>query len=146
MCDPLAGGRTREALTLLTPVPATVALEVAGGAPWRRKALIHSTRRRDAIAIMRGKQPVAIAMFEVLERRPKRAELAMAFTPAARGEVRGICRFAQLTLGRMRQAGLMVFAHVAESNRQGQRIARAAGFVPAGIADRSVWLFKGKGA
>ncbi|MBX3580078.1 MAG: hypothetical protein KF723_22980 [Rhizobiaceae bacterium] len=143
MSDPHAGVRARETLRLVSPVPALVALEVAGSAPWRRKLLIHSTRRRDAIAIMRGETPIAIAMFEMLERRPRRFEIAMAFTPAARAEVRGICRFAQLTLGRMREAGFMVFAHVAESNRPGRRIARAAGFVAAGLADRSIWIFRG---
>src|SRR5690606_11883823 len=115
-------------LTVISPVPPTLALKFAGGRPFMRRVLIHRTRRSEAMALLAGAEPLALVMLD--RQRARRAELAIAFAPAAAAHMRALIRFAQLTLARFAQAGVLVFTRIEPRWRQGGRMARLTGFVP----------------
>lgn len=124
-------------LTIVSPVPPSLALEIAGPVPLVRKILLRQSRG-DAIAILDGEDLVCLAMFLA---RGRRAELACYFGPAARRNMRRLIRFAQLTLTRMSQTGILVFTRVATA--AGERIARATGLKHGGFRDPTIWIWKG---
>lgn len=128
-----------ENLTAISPVPPSLALEFSGGRPLARKVLLAQTRER-AIALVAGGKPLAIAMLQAFAARPHRAELAIWLAPAALGHVRALVRFAQLTLQKLAQTGVMVFARMRTA--AGERLGRMAGFRPGGLADRQIWIWR----
>lgn len=126
-------------LTAVSPVPPSLALEFAGPVALLRKVALHQSRG-DAIAILADGRPVCLAMFE--KKGARRAEIACLFGPAAPKNMARLIRFAQLTLTRMSDAGVLVFTRAA--TRQGERIARATGLRPGRFADPTIWIWKGK--
>jgi hypothetical protein len=129
-------------LTAISPVPPSLALDLAGARPLFRKAFLHQCRVGEAIAIFDGGRPLALAMLD--GRRRRRAELAIAFFPGAEASMLRLVRFAQLTIRRLADASVMVFARVDPSNRQACRMAGLAGFRPAGMRDAAIWIWRGK--
>jgi hypothetical protein len=129
-------------LTAVSPVPPSSALELAGGRPLYRKAFLHQCRIGKAIAIYDGATPLALAMLD--DRRPRRAELCIAFFPGAERRMLELVRFAQLTIRRIADASIMVFARIDPVNRQACRMARLAGFRPGRMRDAAIWIWRGK--
>jgi hypothetical protein len=129
------------ALRLVSPVPPSLALMFAGGRPFMRKVILYQTRRGEAVAILEDDEPVALAMLD--RRRARRAELAIAFAPAARRHMLALVRLAQLTARRFAQNRILTFVHIRPDNMAGMRMAMATGFRPGGFRDRSIWLWRG---
>jgi len=132
-----------ERLGRVSPVPPSLALTFGGVIATYRRAMIHQCRIAQSVAYFAEDEPLALAMID--SRRPRRAELAVAFRPAARRHMRLLIREAQLTLPRFRQAGILVFARIAPENTRGKRMAKLAGFRPGGFRDPAIWLWKGNG-
>jgi hypothetical protein len=127
-------------LSVVSPVPPSLALEFAGGAPFRRKVMIHQTRHFESMAVSAGGTPIVIASLH--RARARRAELAIAFRPAAAAHMRALIRLAQWTLRRLAETGVLVFTRIAPGERQAQRMARLTGFVPGRFADPQIWIWK----
>lgn len=123
----------------ISPVPPTLALRFGGGFPFKRRALLVQTRGH-AIALLWDSEPLCLCMFDVS--RSRRAELGLSFTPAAGAHVRPMIRFAQLTLPRLAQTGVLVWTRI--RSRQGERLAAATGFRPGGFRDPAIWIWKAR--
>ncbi len=128
-------------LRLVSPVPPSLALEFAGGRSLARKVILHQVRQGEAVAILDGDEPVALAMFD--RKRARRAELALSFAPAASRHMLALVRLVQLTATRFAENRILTFVHIRPDNRAGTRMAMLAGFQPGGFRDRTIWLWKG---
>jgi hypothetical protein len=53
-----------------------------------------------------------------------------------------LVRMARLTIGRVVQSGVMVFARVRVSDARAQRMARLTGFEPSKMADPEIWIYR----
>lgn len=127
-------------MEIVSPVPPSLALEFAGGKPFLRKVLVHQVRTAEAVAFLDDGAPVALAMFDRSRRR--RAELALAFAPRASARVRGLAKAAHLTCARLAEDGVLVFTRIAPGNTRAARLALLAGFLPGGMRDPAIWLWK----
>lgn len=130
-----------ERLKRVSPVPPSVALLFGKASGYFRRGTLHQCRIGKAVAFFAGETPVALAMFDT--RRARRAELAIGFMPAARHHMRALIREAQLTLPAIRQSRIVLFARIAPVNKRGRRMARLAGFEPAGFGDPEIWFWRG---
>jgi len=119
-----------------------MALELAGGKSFLRKALVKQCASAQAIAYFAGDEPLALAMIDTP--RARRAELALAFFAGAPAHMRELVRIAQLTLTAIAETGVLVFARVDPGNRQGQRMARLVGLRPGNFRDPALWIFKAR--
>ena len=128
-------------LTAISPVPPSLALDLAGSRSLFRKAFLHQCRIGDAIAIFDGDRPLVLAMLD--GRRRRRAELCLAFFPGAEGSMLRLVRFAQLTIRRLADASVMVFARIDPANGQACRMAELAGFRPGRHRDPAIWIWRG---
>ena len=129
--------------TKLEVKPATVldAMDFAGAKPFLRKILVYQVRKTEAFLILKGGETLALAMF--YKQRARRVEYAMFTKAPASQHMIALVRLAHLTLGKMADAGVMVFAHVRETDGRAQRMARLTGFVPGKMRDRTIWFFRG---
>lgn len=132
------------ALTLLSPVPPSLALEFAGGKPFLRKVFVHQVRNSDSLAMIEDGAPVVLMMLQY--QRARRAELAVAFMPAAARHMRRFIRFAQLTLHEIAQTGILIYVRIAPGSLAGLRMARLIGLTHGKMRDPAIWFWKEKGA
>lgn len=128
-------------LNAVSPVQPSLALELAGGRPLFRKVYLHQCRVGEAIAIFSGDRPLVLAMID--SRRRGRAELALAFFPGSDRQMLRLVRFAQLTIRRIADASIMVFARIDPASSQACRMARLAGFRPGRMRDPAIWIWRG---
>lgn len=126
----------------VTCEPASVfdALEFAGGKAFLRKVLVYSVRKCDAYVMRRGSELLALAMLHQV--RARRVEFAMFVKPAAQKNMVALVRLAHLTLARLQQSGVLVFARVRVSDARAQRMARLVGFSHGNMKDAQIWLFR----
>lgn len=127
-------------LTLISPVPLSLALEFAGGKPFLRKVFIHQVRTSDAFALVEDGDPVVLMMLDY--QRARRAELALAFAPAAARNMRRFIRFAQLTLREIAQTGTLVYVRIDPVSLAGLRMARLIGLTHGKMRDPAIWFWK----
>lgn len=122
--------------------PATVldAMEFAGGRAFLRKILVFQVRKTEAFLVTKQGQHVALAM--LCRHRAKRVEYAMFVKPVAAQNMVGLVRLAHLTLSKLAQDGILVFAHMRGTNTQSCRMARLTGFEPGQMRDASIWFFR----
>jgi hypothetical protein len=123
--------------------PATVldAMDFAGGRAFLRKVLVYQVRHTDATLVLTDETHLALAM--LYRHRAKRVEYAMFVKPEAQRHMVGLVRLAQLTLSKLAQDGILVFAHVRSCDVRAQRMASLTGFVPGRMRDASIWFFRG---
>jgi hypothetical protein len=123
--------------------PATVfdALDFAGGKAFLRKVLVYSVRKCDAYIISKGADPLSLAMLHQV--RARRVEFAMFVKPAAQKNMVAMVRLAHLTLSKLSQSGVLVYARVRISDARAQRMARLTGFMPGNMRNAEIWLFRG---
>jgi hypothetical protein len=124
---------------IVSPAPASATLELAGRSARVRRLVLAQVRTRESACIMRGDQPMLVAMFQ--RHGWRRTEVAMAISPDAAQHMRRILRMAQLTLWQMADARLIV-AHVNPVNPAGQRMAMLIGFTPARLTRPGHWVFR----
>lgn len=127
-------------LTLINPVPPSLALEFAGAKPFQRKVYVHQVRVSDSFALVEDGRPVVLMMLQY--QRARRAELALAFTPAATRNMRRFVRFAQLTLREIAQTGTLVYVRIAPHSKAGLRMARIIGLTHGKMRDPAIWFWK----
>jgi hypothetical protein len=122
--------------------PATFfdALEFAGHRAFLRRALVFQVRNSEAFVVERDGKRLALAMF--WRHRAKRAEFNLIVDPLAQAHMLGLVRLAQLTIGRVMQSGILVFAKVRVSDARARRMAQLVGFEPSRMADASVMIFR----
>jgi hypothetical protein len=125
---------------LLSPAPRTAALDLAGSSAAVRRRLLAQVREADSIALYRGDQAIALAMFDSGKRR-RRVEMAFAVAPIAARYMRQVIRAGQLTLARAGQDRLIVTV-IDPANFQGQRMAVLTGFRRAWTQNASLWVFR----
>jgi hypothetical protein len=118
----------------------TDALEFAGGRRFLRKVLLASVRRMHSLAVLADGALVAIALFQV--RGAGWAEFGMFVNPPAGRRMTGLVRLTHLTLSAMADDGVKLMCRVRESDPRARRMARIAGFEPAMLADRSIWIYR----
>lgn len=123
----------------VSPAPRSAALEVGGRFSRVRAGVLAQVREADSVAIYRGDQVLAVAMFA--RHGWRRAEMALAMSRDAAPHMRRLIRIAQLTLAAMADDRLIV-AHVRPSNRAGQRMAMLAGFRRARLKHAGIWVFE----
>lgn len=119
------------------------AIDFAGGRSFLRKVLLYQVRKAEARLVVANGEPVALVMFHT--RRARMAEFAMVTHPAAARHMLALTRLAHLTLSQMAEKGILVIAHVRESEPRAQRMARLVGFGPGKFQDRTIWTFRRKG-
>lgn len=120
------------------PATATDALEFAGGRSLLRKALLWQVRNFPSEVIELEGEPLALVM---MQHHPKaRVEVSIHFRPGAQAHMRELIKLAQLTIRRLGQDGFMAMAVVRDSNAQGQRMARLAGFRPVSVRTGTLWI------
>lgn len=129
------------AVTAIAPAPWPAMLEMGGRSGFMRRAFILQRAKCDTIAYFAGGELLAVAMFFPVRRRL--VELALAFAPAAARHMRALVRQAHLTLSRIAQTGVLVFARVEVGYARGARLAGLSGFSPGRLRDRQIWLWKG---
>lgn len=107
--------------------------------PRYRRVVLQQIRNDQSIAVWRGDQCLALAMF----RRDgwRRIEMALAIAPAAARHMRFLVRATQLTLRPMAETSLIVAA-IHPDNDRGQRMARLVGFRPARLKSPFLWVFR----
>lgn len=128
------------ALTLISPVPPSLALEFAGGKSFLRKVFVHQVRTSDSFALVEDGEPVVLMMLQY--QRARRAELALAFTPAAARNMRRFIRFAQLTLRDIAQTGTLIYVRIAPGSPAGLRMAQLIGLTHGKMRDPAIWFWK----
>lgn len=124
----------------ISPAPVSAVLECAGPLAWVRKATIAQMFMGDHIALIDGEgRAVAVAFFAPERRR--KLLFALAISRRAAPHMRTVLRFAQLTLAAIADTGVLIVAQIHPENRQGQRMARLAGFrpFPWGSGDKWIW-------
>jgi hypothetical protein len=126
----------------LTLRPATFfdACTFAGTAALRRKALVYQVRNGEAFVVERDGQPLALGMFWF--HRKRRAEFALVVMPGAQQAMVGLVRIAHLTLSRMAESGVLVFALVRVTDARARRMASLVGFGPSRLEDPVVMVFR----
>jgi hypothetical protein len=122
--------------------PATFfdALEFAGSRAFLRKVLVYQVRHAEAFVVENDGAKLALGMF--WKHRAKRAEFALIVAPPAQSNMVALVRMARLTIGRVMQSGVMVFARVRVSDARAQRMARLTGFEPSKMADPEIWIYR----
>lgn len=128
-----------ERLTIHSPVPPSDVLALAGAGTRRAGRLLLQALRADAVSIRIDGAPVALAM--LYRESPRVRELCVAFAPSAGRHMRRLLRLAQLTLPALRQDGGVIVARIRTDNAAGWRMARLAGFRPAGAEGERLWVF-----
>jgi hypothetical protein len=123
--------------------PATFfdALEFAGSRAFLRKVLVYQVRHAEAF-VVEGDAGVRLALGMFWKHRAKRAEFALIVAPPAQSNMVAMVRMAQLTIGRVVQSGVLVFARIRVSDPRAQRMARLVGFAPSRMADPEIWIFR----
>jgi hypothetical protein len=118
------------------------ALAFAGGRSFLRKALGFQVRHFPSLLVSHGGVAVALASFHAQRR--ARVEFVMMVEPGlAKRLMVGLVRLTHLTLARFAHDGILVFAHIRETDERAKRMAGLTGFRPGGFRDGSIWLFKG---
>lgn len=115
-------------------------LDCAGPVSWIRKGTIAQSLMGDTIALVDGEGRALAVAFLVRQRR-RRVAFALAIRREAAPYMRQLVKFAHLTLEAIAQTGVLIVATIHPANRQGQRMARLAGFRPGryGTGDQWVW-------
>jgi hypothetical protein len=122
--------------------PATFfdALEFAGSRAFLRKVLVYQVRHAEAFVVEGDGARLALGMF--WKHRAKRAEFALIVAPPATRNMVAMVRLAHLTISRVVQSGVLVFARIRVSDPRAQRMARLVGFKPSRMADPEIWIFR----
>jgi hypothetical protein len=119
------------------------AIAFAGAKSFLRKVLLFQVRKTQARLVMADGEEVALVMFHT--RRARVTEFAMVTKLAASAHMLPLTRLAHLTLSQMAEKGILVIAHVRESDTRAQRMARLVGFGPGRFLDRTIWTFRRRG-
>ncbi len=114
------------------------ALDLAGGRPFLRKALLYSVRHFRSDVVLKGEQVLALVMMHYV--RKKRVEIAFCFAPAASKNMLPLIGLAQLTIRRLAHDGILAYAMVRVTDARAQRMAMLAGLKPGGFADKTIWI------
>lgn len=128
-----------DAWRIVQPAPRVAALELAGGYRLTRARVLAQVRNVDSLAIYRGDQVMAVAMFG--RHGWRRLEMALAISPHAAPHMRRLVRIAQLTLPAMAETHLVV-AFVRPVNQAGARMAMLVGFRRARLKQAGLWVFE----
>lgn len=126
---------------IVSPAPRSAALEVGGSFARVRKGVLAQVREYESVAIYRGDQALAVAMFA--RHGWRHIEMALAISRDAAPHMRRLIRIAQLTLPRMAETHLII-VHVRPSNAIGQRMAMLTGFRRARVKHAGIWVFEGE--
>lgn len=124
---------------IVSPAPRVAALSLAGSRARVRKLVLRQVRTVDSVAIYRGDEVMAVAMFDRFGWR--RLEMALAIAPSAAAHMRRLVRIAQLTLPPIAQDRLIVI-RVNPANVAGRRMAMLTGFRPARLRQPGFWIFR----
>lgn len=134
---------SRSEIVSVSPAPYSAMLEAGRNSAYLRRVLQLQRRKCQTIAYYDGAgELLAIAMLYAW--RAKRVELAMSIQRASRPHMMQLVKTAHLTLARIVDAGILVFARVHPMNRAGQRMARLCGFRRAKLKDQAIWIRSGR--
>lgn len=127
-------------LQLVSPARASDALALAGPMTWTRKRVIAQTRLTQTVAI-RDADGAALCVGYFLSVSDRRTLFALSIGPNAVPHLRGIIRLARLTLAGIAETGVVIWTDVHPANRQGEHLARLAGFRRTWVRDplKMVW-------
>lgn len=124
---------------IVSPAPRVAGLALAGGRARERRGVLAQIRKVDSVAIYRGDEPIAVAMFD--RHGWKRVEMALAVAPDAARHMGRLVRMAQLTLFAMAETHLIVVS-VHPANEAGQRMAALVGFRRARTKSPFLWVYR----
>lgn len=124
---------------IVSPAPRSAGLELAGARARVRRYVLAQVRLLDSVAIYRGDEVMALAMFA--RHGWRRTEMALALGPDAARHMRRLVRMAQLTLAGMAETQIIV-ARIHPANAAGQRMAMLVGFSPARLKRPGWWIFR----
>lgn len=129
-------------IKIVSPAPRTAIIEAANGQSRNRlRRLLHQYEKTQSIAYYRNGGLLAVAM--MFEWRARRVELAMMFTSEARQFMLPLIRIAHLTLSKIFDNRIVVFAHVSPENNAARRMARLAGFRQSRLKQKSIMVWNG---
>lgn len=124
---------------IVSPAPRTAGLSLAGVHPRVRRMVLSQIRTVDSVAIYRGDEAIAVAMF--CRHGCRRIEMALALHPDSHRWMRRLVRIAQLTLWGMAETRLIV-ANIKPGHGAGERMAMLVGFRRARLKQLGVWVFR----
>ncbi|WP_062203499.1 hypothetical protein [Aureimonas sp. AU12] len=131
----------REALRAETPANLVDVMRLAGSQRRLRRWATYQARRSDTVAVYRGDRLLSVAT--LFPEGPHVRELCLLFDPAARADMLGLVRTAQLMLRPIADHGVVIVARIKPSNRAGRRMARLAGFLETDAEGGRLWIWRG---
>lgn len=123
-----------------SPASRAATLTLAGARARVRRVVLAQVRTADSVAIYRGDEIMAVAMFA--RHGWRRLEMALAISRAAAPHMRRLVRIAQLTLPSIAQDRIVVI-RVHPANSAGARMAMLTGFRPARLRQPGFWILEG---
>lgn len=121
------------------PAPPSAILEVAPPFARLRGRLLAQGRACETAAVFDGDELLVVAMILAVD---DERELCLGFTSRARARMLDLVRLCHSTMVAYADNGVTVMASILPENRQGRRMARLAGFVPAPDHPRKM-IFRG---
>lgn len=132
-------------LQIVTPARARHIRDASGNLAWVRKASIAQAFDSETIAVI-GPDGACLAVGYLRPGRGRCMHFALAIRRDAAPHMRLLIRFAHLTLDRIAQTGTVVVTEIHPENRQGQRMARLAGFRRWRLGTaKSIWIWRHHG-
>jgi hypothetical protein len=125
---------------ILRPATFFDALAFAGHKAFLRRVLVYQVKHSEAFVVEMDGVRLALGMF--WRHRAKRAEFCLIIDPPAQKHMIALVRLAQLTISKVMQSGILVFAKVRVSDARARRMALLTGFVPSRMADQSIMFFR----
>jgi hypothetical protein len=116
------------------------ALAFAGHKAFLRRVLVYQVKHSEAFVVELDGVRLALGMF--WRHRAKRVEFCLIVDPPAQKHMIALVRLAQLTISKVMQSGILVFAKVRVSDARARRMAVLTGFVPSRLADQSIMFFR----
>ena len=124
----------------LDPADTFTVLAFARGHGFLRRCLLWQARRAESFVVRHEGRALALAMFMPLKKRLR--EFALVLAPGAEKHLIRLMRLAHLTLSAVVQNGILVKAHVRESDARARRMAGLCGFRAARLKDTSVMIWR----
>lgn len=125
---------------ILRPATFFDALAFAGHKAFLRRVLIYQVKHSEAFVVELNGVRLALGMF--WRHRAKRAEFCLIVDPPAQKHMIALVRLAQLTIAKVVQSGILVFAKVRVSDERARRMAKLTGFVPAKLSNPAIMFFR----
>lgn len=128
-------------LRIVMPAPPSAILEVAPPFARLRGRLLAQGRGCETAAIYDDDELLVVAMILAVD---AERELCLGFASRARARMLELVRLCHSTMAAYADNGVTVMVSILPENRQGRRMARLAGFVPAPEHPRKM-VFRGNG-